>query len=176
MTLEQVGQFATVVAALVVPILVWQCFLLRQQVKANAEQLKLTTETMKATLDGQMFARLDAINGLLAQHYELYTGLYTEFDPTVALKDDRTHLVADIALTFYEHVFNVHHKYEMMDPAEWESWEHGMDQVLTLPYFQGYWKERARGNYKPEYRTLIDRRLEMLANKRLNVSGGPPPT
>jgi hypothetical protein len=156
---------ATFVSAAGLLLLAWQSYLLRKQVNANADQLRLTQESMRATLDGQLFARLDAINSLVAQQYKLYEGLFQPFNPDIPRKNDPTHILADIALTLYEHVFNIHDKYKMMSPSEWESWEHSMDQVFELPYFSGYWKAHARKNYKPEYRNLVDIRIERLANK-----------
>jgi hypothetical protein len=53
----------------------WQSYLPGQQVNAKAVQLRLTQETMRATLDGQLFARVDAISSLHVQDNELYAGL-----------------------------------------------------------------------------------------------------
>jgi len=151
-----VAAAAGVVSALVVPILVWQTKLLRDQIARNAEQLKLTRDAMQASLDGQMFARLDSINSLLLQNYGLYSDLTQKFEETTPPNGSKAHIVADMILTFYEHVYNIRHKFSLMDDDEWEAWIRSMKQVLELQYIKGYWINFAKMRYKTKYREFID--------------------
>ena len=151
MTLDDVYKLGSIVSSLVVPLLLWQIVLFRRQIAMNQEQIRLMQQTMQATLDGQIYARLDTINELVIGEKGLYGKLFESYKGGDALHTEVTRYLVDMALTFFEHVHNQRFKYKMMDDAEWQAWVSTMRNVLSLPYVKGYWQQSAGERYPGDF-------------------------
>src|SRR5438874_1523085 len=84
------------------------------------QQSELVQKNTRATLDGQLYARLDCFNRFIVEHdveYELLDTL-REGEAEVGHRAKLHHL-CDLGFTFYEQVFKHHTRYDLLETEDW---------------------------------------------------------
>ena len=139
-------------AAVGVPFIIWQLRLLRQSAQANRA-------VMQASVDGQIYTRIDAVNTLLIQHDSVAKALYSQFDQASAPGPERD--LADMLFTIFEQLFRQRH---LLDPdkslisdSQWAAWQAAMMREFEKPYLVGYWRESACKRYELDFAEFLNR-------------------
>ena len=97
-------------------------------------------KNIRASLDGQLYARLDSFNKFIVDHaaeYDLLGKPFGEEEP--AGPRARLHHLCDLGFTFYEQVYKLHIRYGLLDPEDWQEWQPNMAHFFGKAYVQGYW-------------------------------------
>jgi hypothetical protein len=113
---------------------VWQFNLLRGQ-------SDLVQKNVLASLDGQLYARLDSFNKFIVVHaseYELLERPYGAEDGPE--RRARLHHLSDQGFTFYEQVYKHHKRCELLSTEDWEEWQQNMAHFFGKAYLRGYWR------------------------------------
>jgi hypothetical protein len=119
-------------------------------------QFDLVQKTTCASLDGQLYARLDSFNRFVVEHdaeYEMLGKPYGEVEP--GAHRARLHHLCDLGFTFYEQIFKHHVRYDLLDTEDWEEWQQGMAHFFAKPYARGYW-QASRERYGRRFRAFAD--------------------
>ena len=141
-----VGGLGTFVALIIV---IQQFTLLRTQ----SEQVQINT---RASMDGQLYARLDSFNRFIVEHYKEYALLDEPFEQHASLDDrPKLHHLCDMGFTFYEEIYKHHVRYKLLDTEDWEEWQQNMVHFFSKPYVRGYWTTVA-GRYARSFQTFAN--------------------
>jgi hypothetical protein len=119
-------------------------------------QFDLVQKNTRASLDGQLYARLDSFNRFVVEHdaeYDLLGKSYGEIEPSAPRA--RLHHLCDLAFTFYEEIFKHHQRYGLLDTEDWEEWQQAMAHFFAKPYASGYW-QATRGRYARSFQAFAD--------------------
>ena len=112
-----VGGLGTFVALIIV---IQQFTLLRTQ-------SELVQKNTRASMDGQLYARLDSFNKFIVEHYKEYALLDQSFERDTPPEDrPKLHHLCDMGFTFFEEIFKHHVRYELLDTEDWEEWQQNM--------------------------------------------------
>jgi hypothetical protein len=128
---------------------VWQFNLLRGQ-------SDLVQKNVLASLDGQLYARLDSFNKFIVVHaseYELLERPYGEEDGPE--RRARLHHLSDQGFTFYEQVYKHHKRCELLSTEDWEEWQQNMAHFFGKAYLRGYWRA-TQVRYARSFREQVD--------------------
>src|ERR1700688_633465 len=94
-----VGGLGTFVALIVVLL---QFYLLRTQ-------SELVQKNTRASMDSQLYARLDSFNKFIVEHYKEYAMLDQSIDQNASADDrPKLHHLCDMGFTFYEEIYKHH--------------------------------------------------------------------
>jgi len=104
------------------------------------EQSDLVQRNVRASLDAQLYARLDSFNRFVVEHDAEYEMLDGPFGKAAEGHKARLHHLCDLGFTFYEQVFKHHVRYDLLDTEDWERWQQHMDHFFAKPYVRGYWQ------------------------------------
>jgi hypothetical protein len=139
-----VGGVGTFVALIIV---MRQFYLLRTQTD-------FVQKNIIASLDGQLYARLDSFNRFIVEHYKEYALLDQDFE-RVASPDDRPklHHLCDLGFTFFEEIYKHHFRYKLLNTEDWDEWQQNMIHFFSKPYVRGYWNTVA-GRYAKSFQTF----------------------
>jgi hypothetical protein len=104
-------------------------------------QSDLVQKNTMASLDGQLYTRLDSFNKFIVEHHQEYEQLDKPFE-TGESADHRSklHHLCDLGFTFYEEIYKHHVRYRMLDTEDWEEWQQNMAHFFGKPYVRGYWR------------------------------------
>ena len=108
-------------------------------------QSELVQRNTMASLDGQLYARLDSFNKFIVEHdkeYELLNNPYDGDQPSV--NRHKLHHLCDLGFTFYEEIYKHHIRYKLLDSEDWEEWQQNMGHFFSKPYVRGYWLNVAK--------------------------------
>ena len=103
-------------------------------------QSELVQRNTLASMDGQLYARLDSFNKFIVEHdkeYDLLNKQYDQDEPTEHLH--RLHHLCDLGFTFFEEIFKHHMRYKLLDTEDWDEWQQNMAHFFRKPYVRGYW-------------------------------------
>jgi hypothetical protein len=134
------------------------------------QQSDLVQKNVLASLDGQLYARLDALNRLIVEHDEEY-----EMLDTLRVGEEQPghratlHHLCDLGFTFYEQIFKHHTRYGLLETEDWEEWRQSMAHYFGKTYVRGYW-QAVRSRYAKRFRDLADA-LAAGAGSRRDVTG-----
>lgn len=130
-----VGGLGTFVALIIV---IQQFTLLRTQ-------SELVQKNTRASMDGQLYTRLDSFNKFIVEHYKEYALLDESFERD-ASPDDRPklHHLCDMGFTFYEEIYKHHVRYQLLETEDWDEWQQNMAHFFSKAYVQGYWTTVAK--------------------------------
>lgn len=146
-----VGGLGTFVALIIV---MRQFYLLRTQ-------SELVQKNIVASMDGQLYARLDSFNRFIVEHYKEYALLDEPFEQHASLDDrPRLHHLCDMGFTFYEEIYKHHVRYKLLDTEDWEEWQQNMVHFFSKPYVKGYWNtvsERYAESFQTFANDLVSR-------------------
>src|SRR5450755_4635396 len=126
-----VGGLGTFVALIIV---MRQFHLLRTQ-------SDLVQKNIMASMDGQLYARLDSFNKFIVEHYKEYAMLDQSFEKDASPEDrPKLHHLCDMGFTFYEEIYKHHVRYNLLETEDWEEWQQNMVHYFGKQYVRGYWK------------------------------------
>ena len=109
-----------------------------------------------ASLDGQLYARLDSFNKFVVEHdaeYDMLGRPFGEVEPSAHRA--RLHHLCDLGFSFYEQIYKYHVRYDLLDTEDWEEWQQNLDHFLAKPYVRGYW-HTTRDRYAKSFRDFAN--------------------
>ena|SRR5579862_5776257 len=125
-----VGGLGTFVALIIV---MRQFYLLRKQTD-------LVRTNIGASMDAQLYTRLDSFNKFIVEHYKEYALLDQPFGKDTSPVDQpKLHHLCDLGFTFFEEIYKHHVRYKLLDTEDWEEWQQNMQHFFSKPYVRGYW-------------------------------------
>ncbi len=119
-------------------------------------QSEVVQKNTMASMDGQLYARLDSFNKFIVEHdkeYELLNKPYEGDEPVDHRY--RLHHLCDLGFTFYEEIYKHHVRYRLLDTEDWEEWQQNMAHFFSKPYVRGYWPTIA-GRYARSFQAFAD--------------------
>lgn len=127
-----------------------------QQFNLLRNQSDLVQKNTRASLDGQLYARLDSFNKFIVEHYKEYALLDDTYEQHASLDDrPRLHHLCDMGFTFYEEIYKHHVRYKLLETEDWEKWQQNMVHFFSKAYVQGYWKT-VEGRYARSFQTFAN--------------------
>jgi hypothetical protein len=122
--------------------------------------LRLQTDwlqkNIRASMDGELYGRLDSFNRFIVEHDREYASLTQPFgEEGTTANNPKLHHLCDLGFTFYEEIYKHHVRYELLDTEDWEEWQQNMSHFFAKPYVQGYWRTVA-GRYAKSFQTFAD--------------------
>jgi hypothetical protein len=150
-----VGGLGTFIALIIV---MRQFYLLRTQ-------SDLVQKNTRASMDGQLYARLDSFNKFIVEHYKEYALLDQSFEQD-ASPDDRPklHHLCDLGFTFFEEIYKHHVRYKLLDTEDWEEWQQNMVHFFSKSYVRGYWNTVAV-RYARSFQTFANELSARIGSK-----------
>jgi hypothetical protein len=114
-------------------------FVVRQFNLLQAQSALVQRNTM-ASLDAQLYTRLDSFNKFIVEHAQEYEMLNAPFDGDQASGHRyKLHHLCDLGFTFYEEIYKHHIRYQLLDSEDWDEWQQNMVHFFSKPYVRGYW-------------------------------------
>lgn len=150
-----IGGVGTFVALIVV---MQQFYLLRTQ-------SDLVQKNIVASMDGQLYARLDSFNKFIVEHHKEYALLDDPFEQH-ASQDERPklHHLCDMGFTFYEEIYKHHVRYKLLETEDWEEWQQNMVHFFSKAYVRGYWNTVA-GRYARSFQSFANDLVASIDSK-----------
>jgi hypothetical protein len=103
-------------------------------------QSELMQKNILASMDGQLYARLDSFNKFIVEHDEEYNLLTTSYEEQNSPNHrSKLHHLCDLGFTFYEEIYKHHVRYQLLDTEDWDEWQKNMAHFLSKAYVRGYW-------------------------------------
>lgn len=126
-----IGGLGTCVALIIV---VRQFYLLRTQTD-------LVQKNIVASLDSQLYSRLDSFNKFIVDHHMEYASLNQAFELDMPIDNrPKLHHLCDLGFTFFEEIYKHRVRYNLLDNEDWDEWQQNLAHFFSKPYVRGYWK------------------------------------
>jgi hypothetical protein len=147
-----VGGLGTVVALVFV---VRQFNLLRQQ-------SELLQKNIGASMDSELYARLDSFNKFIVEHAKEYDLLDHSCESEEVIDHrSKLHRMCELGFTFFEEIFKHHLRYKLLDTEDWEEWQENMKHFFGKAYVRGYWSMIA-GRYAKSFQAFANDLVERM--------------
>jgi hypothetical protein len=130
-------------------------FLVRQ-FNLLQDQSELVQRNTLASLEAQLYTRLDSFNRFVVEHAQEYELLNTPFDgdkPSDHLY--KLHHLCELGFTIYEQIYKHRIRYQLIDAEDWEEWQQQMNHFFSKPYVRGYWSTIA-GRYARSFQSYAN--------------------
>jgi hypothetical protein len=126
-----IGGLGTFIALIIV---VQQFHLLRAQ-------SVLVQKNIVASMDAQLYVRLDSFNRFVFEHYQEYDLLDTPYlQVNSPDQKSKLHRMCELGFTFFEEIFKHHARLKLLETEDWDEWEQNLIHFFQKPYVRGYWK------------------------------------
>jgi len=103
-------------------------------------QSELVQKNTMASMDGELYSRLDSFNKFIVEHDKEYEMLNKPYEQDEATDHRyRLHHLCDLGFTFYEEIYKHHVRYGLQDTEDWDEWQQNMSHFFSKPYVRGYW-------------------------------------
>jgi hypothetical protein len=133
------------------------------QFKLLRTQSELVQKNTLASINGDLYARLDSFNKFIVEHDKEYELLNKPYERDEATDHRyRLHHLCDLGFTFYEEIYKHHVRYGLLDTEDWDEWQQNMAHFFSKPYVRGYWPTIA-GRYARSFRAFAD---DLIAKSR----------
>jgi len=153
-----IGGLGTFVALIIV---VRQFYLLQRQ-------SELVQKNIAASMDAQLYARLDSFNRFVFEHSDEYDLLDAPYSGVKsAAQRSKLHRMCDLGFTFFEEIYKHHGRLKMLETEDWEEWEQNLIHFLGKPYVRGYWKEVAN-RYSHSFQGLANTLVAQIEASGVN--------
>jgi hypothetical protein len=150
-----IGGLGTFVALIIV---LRQFYLLRAQ-------SELVQKNIVASMDAQLYVRLDSFNRFVFEHSEEYDQLDTPYHQEESpAQRSKLHRMCELGFTFFEEIFKHHCRLKLLETEDWDEWEQNLIHFFRKPYVQGYWKTVA-GRYAKTFQALANEHLKKMETK-----------
>lgn len=114
-------------------------FVVRQFNLLRAQSELVQRNTM-ASLDGQLYSRLDSFNKVIVEHDQEYELLNQPYEGSAPSNHRyKLHHLCDLGFTLYEEIYKHHIRYKLLDSEDWDEWEQNMTHFFGKTYVRGYW-------------------------------------
>ena len=147
-----IGGLGTFVALIVV----------MRQFNLLRDQSALVQKNIVASMDAQLYARLDSFNRFIFEHYKEYDLLdqpySAEESPDLRSK---LHRLCELGFTFYEEILKHKARLNMLESEDWDEWEQNMRHLFHKPYVRGYWK-MVSVRYSNSFQFLVNQLIEKI--------------
>jgi hypothetical protein len=128
-------------------------------------QTELVQKNIVASMDGQLYARLDSFNKFIVEHYKEYAMLDQSFERDASFDDrPKLHHLCDMGFTFYEEIYKHHVRYHFLETEDWEEWQQNMAHFFGKSYVQGYWNI-VGGRYARSFQTFANDLVAKIVSK-----------
>ena len=107
-------------------------------------QSDLVQKNIAASLDAQLYVRLDSFNRFVFEHsreYDLLDSDYTQIDSME--ERSKLHRMCELGYTFFEEIYKHHIRMQLLETEDWEEWQQNLIHFFEKPYVRGYWKKVA---------------------------------
>lgn len=150
-----IGGLGTFVALIIV---VRQFHLLRAQ-------SEMVQKNIVASVDAQLYVRLDSFNRFVFEHSQEYDLLDKPY-PQAESPEQRSklHRMCELGFTFFEEIFKHHVRLKLLETEDWDEWQQNMLHFFRKPYVQGYWKTIAE-RYARSFQSLVTQLIENMQPK-----------
>lgn len=149
-----IGGLGTFVALIIV---LRQFYLLRTQ-------SELVQKNIVASMDAQLYARLDSFNRFVFEHSQEYDVLDKPYLEVQSVEQrSKLHRMCELGFTFFEEIFKHHVRLKLLETEDWEEWEQNLIHFLRKPYVQGYWQTVA-GRYASSFQAIVNEHVQKMAN------------
>ena len=125
-------------------------------------QSTLVQKNIIASMDAQLYSRLDSFNRFIFEHnkeYDLLDQPYSAFE--TAEVRSKLHRMCELGFTFYEEILKHKARLELLETEDWLEWKQNMTHLFRKPYVRGYWKTVA-GRYSKGFQTLANQLVTKL--------------
>jgi hypothetical protein len=131
-------------------------FYVVRQFRLLSQQSELLQNNVLASMDGQLYGRLDAFNRLIVEHEAEYEMLDT-LRVGVEQPGHRAglHHLCDLGFSIYEQVHKLHTRFGLLDSADWDEWRQKMSYFFRKTYVSDYWGV-VRERYSQAFRDFAD--------------------
>jgi hypothetical protein len=103
-------------------------------------QFKLLQKNIRASMDGELYGRLDRFNKFIVDHAKEYNLLNQPYQPDASADHKyRLYHLCEFGFTFFEEIFKHHKRYGLMEGEDWEEWRQNMAHFFKKPYVRGFW-------------------------------------
>lgn len=128
-------------------------------------QSALVQKNIVASMDAQLYSRLDSFNRFVFEHYKEYDSLDQPFlaDEPLELRS-KLHRMCELGFTFFEEIFKHHSRLKLLETEDWDEWEQNMNHFFIKPYVRGYWG-RVSGRYSKSFQLLMNELVMKLESK-----------
>jgi hypothetical protein len=147
------GNFAALI------IVLQQFYLLRKQ-------SELVQKNTVASMDAQLYVRLDSFNRFVFEHSEEYDLLDTPYRQLESqAQRSKLHRMCELGFTFFEEIFKHHCRLKLLETEDWDEWEQNLMHFFRKPYVHEYWKTVA-GRYSKSFQALANEHVKKMENKQ----------
>jgi len=141
-----IGGLGTFVALIIV---LRQFYLLRTQ-------SELVQKNIVASMDAQLYSRLDSFNRFVFEHHQEYDLLDTPYLQEQSPEQrSKLHRMCELGFTFFEEIYKHHVRLKLLETEDWDEWEQNLLHFMRKPYVRGYW-HTISGRYAKSFRSLAD--------------------
>jgi hypothetical protein len=149
-----IGGLGTFVALIIV---LRQFYLLRTQ-------SDLVQKNIVASMDAQLYGRLDSFNRFVFEHYQEYDLLDKPFLQVESEQRSKLHRMCDLGFTFFEEIFKHHVRMKLLETEDWDEWEQNLNHFFRKPYVRGYWKTVAE-RYAKSFHVFVNDLVAKMESK-----------
>jgi hypothetical protein len=125
-------------------------------------QSELVQKNIVASMDAQLYVRLDSFNRFVFEHSQEYDLLDKPY-PQAESPEQRSklHRMCELGFTFFEEIFKHHVRLKLLETEDWDEWEQNMIHFFRKPYVQGYWKTVAE-RYAKSFQALANEHVKKM--------------
>lgn len=117
-------------------------------------QSELVQKNIVASVDAQLYVRLDSFNRFVFEHSQEYDMLDKPYLQLDSLEQrSKLHRMCELGFTFFEEVFKHHERLKLLETEDWEEWEQNLVHFFKKPYVKGYWSA-VRTRYAKSFQKL----------------------
>jgi hypothetical protein len=119
-------------------------------------QSELLQKNIGASMDSELYARLDSFNKCIVEHAKEYAMLDHPFERGESTDHKATlHHLCELGFTFYEEVYKHHVRYQLLETEDWEEWQQNMNHFFSKAYVRAYWSAVA-GRYAKSFQAFAN--------------------
>ena len=128
-------------------------------------QSELVRKNIVASMDAQLYGRLDSFNRFVFEHNKEYLLLDKPY-LLIESPDERSrlHRMCELGFTFFEEIFKHHLRLQLLDTEDWDEWEQNFLHFFGKPYVRGYWKSVV-GRYGKRFQDYANGLIERTEPK-----------
>ena len=150
-----IGGLGTFIALIIV---LRQFYLLRSQ-------SELVQKNIVASMDAQLYARLDSFNRFVFEHHQEYDLLDRSYIQEQSPEErSKLHRMCELGFTFFEEIYKHNVRLKLLETEDWDEWEQNLIHFLRKPYVRGYWRI-VSGRYAKRFQALANDLVETIEPK-----------
>jgi hypothetical protein len=150
-----IGGLGTFVALIIV---LQQFYLLRAQ-------SELVQKNIVASVDAQLYSRLDSFNRFVFEHYREYDLLEQPYLPQNSLDQrSKLHRMCELGFTFFEEIFKHNVRLRLLESEDQDEWNQNLIHFLSKPYVRGYWQSVA-DRYAKSFQKVVNELVKQIESK-----------